>query len=99
MSTPDASAKAGFPAEEAVEAAILALAGRPDAPRSIDPAEPARALAEGAADWQRLLPAVRRAAVRLAIAGKLVIYRKGKPVDPEDFRGVYRLGLPLSEEG
>jgi hypothetical protein len=23
-----------------------------------------------------------------------VIYRKGKPVDPNDFRGVYRLGLP-----
>ncbi len=22
------------------------------------------------------------------------IYRKGKPVDPEDFKGVYRLGLP-----
>ncbi|QJP12955.1 DUF3253 domain-containing protein [Starkeya sp. ORNL1] len=97
MSTPDASSKAGFPAEEAVEAAILALAGRPDAPRSIDPSEPARALAEGAEDWQRLLPAVRRAAVRLAMAGKLVIYRKGKPVDPEDFRGVYRLGLPQDQ--
>jgi len=23
-----------------------------------------------------------------------VIYRKGKPADPNDFRGVYRLGLP-----
>lgn len=87
-----------FPSEGAVEAAILALAGRPGAPRSIDPSEPARALAEGGEDWQRLLPAVRRAAVRLALAGKLVIYRKGKPVDPEDFRGVYRLGLPSGEE-
>jgi hypothetical protein len=27
-----------------------------------------------------------------------VIYRKGKPVeDPNDFRGVYRLGLPKAE--
>ena len=33
-------------------------------------------------------------AVSLALAGRLVIYRKGKPADPTDFRGVYRLGLP-----
>jgi hypothetical protein len=26
-----------------------------------------------------------------------VIYRKGKPVDPLDFRGVYRLGLPRQD--
>jgi len=30
---------------------------------------------------------------QLALAGRLIIYRKGKPVDPNDFRGVYRLGL------
>jgi hypothetical protein len=32
--------------------------------------------------------------VRLAQQGQLVILRKGKPVDPADFKGVYRLGLP-----
>jgi hypothetical protein len=32
----------------------------------------------------------RRIAVRLANEGRLVITRKGKPVDPNDFRGVYR---------
>jgi hypothetical protein len=32
--------------------------------------------------------------VALARAGKIVIYRKGTPVDPDDFRGVYRLGAP-----
>jgi hypothetical protein len=37
---------------------------------------------------------VRNAAIGLARAGKITIYRKGKPADPEDFRGVYRLGLP-----
>jgi hypothetical protein len=98
MSGANAAGKAAFPSEEAVEEAILALAGRPGAPRTIDPAEPARALAGDAEDWQRLLPAVRRSAIRLAKAGKLVIYRKGKPVDPEDFRGVYRLGLPSPDE-
>ena len=41
--------------------------------------------------------AVRAAAVRLAEAGRLVIFRKGKPADPRDFRGVYRLGAPRVE--
>ena len=44
--------------------------------------------------WPNLLTPIRRAAVDLALAGRLVIYRKGKPVDPTDFKGVYRLGLP-----
>jgi hypothetical protein len=26
--------------------------------------------------------------------GRLVILRKGRPVDPDEFRGVYRLRLP-----
>lgn len=85
--------KPAYPSEEAAEAAILALAGRPDAPKTIAPEEAARALASDPG-WQNLLPLVRRAAVRLAQSGRLVIYRKGKPVDPSDFRGVYRLGLP-----
>ena len=46
--------------------------------------------------WRAHLQGVRAAAVRLADAGRLVIYRKGKPVDPHDFRGVYRLGAPNS---
>ena len=45
-------------------------------------------------DWHQLLMPIRRAAVALAQAGRLVIYRHGKPVDPSDFKGVYRLGLP-----
>lgn len=49
-------------------------------------------------DWHALLMPIRRAAVTLALAERLVIYRKGKPVeDPNDFRGVYRLGLPKPE--
>jgi len=48
-------------------------------------------------DWHALLLPIRRAAVALAHAGRLVIYRKGKPVDPNDFRGVYRLGLPRQD--
>ena len=37
---------------------------------------------------------IRRVAVRLAKEGRLIITRKGRTVDPDDFRGVYRLGLP-----
>jgi hypothetical protein len=48
-------------------------------------------------DWHGLLVPIRRAAVALAQSGRLVIYRKGKPVDPNDFRGVYRLGLPRQD--
>jgi hypothetical protein len=48
-------------------------------------------------DWHALLLPIRRAAVALAQAGRLVIYRKGKPADPGDFRGVYRLGLPRQD--
>jgi hypothetical protein len=40
---------------------------------------------------------VRRVAVRLAHEGRVTITRKGKPVDPADFRGIYRLGQPRSE--
>ena len=39
-------------------------------------------------------PCWRRSAAAPSQAGRLVIYRKGKPADPNDFRGVYRLGLP-----
>ncbi|MCK0210008.1 DUF3253 domain-containing protein [Starkeya koreensis] len=93
MSDSSTGERAARPSEEAAEAAILAVAGRPDAGRSVAPEEVARSLATGP-DWQSLLPLVRRAAIRLAESGRLVIYRKGKPVDPADLRGVYRLGLP-----
>lgn len=45
-------------------------------------------------DWHALLVPIRSAAISLAKSGRLIIYRKGKPADPDDFRGVYRLGLP-----
>ncbi|MGB3448265.1 MAG: DUF3253 domain-containing protein [Xanthobacteraceae bacterium] len=48
-------------------------------------------------NWHALLMPIRRAAVSLAQAGRLVIYRKGKIADPNDFRGVYRLGLPRQD--
>ena len=77
----------------AAEDSILKLLSSHSAGKTIAPEEVARALA-GDADWHAHLGAVRRAAVGLALDGRLVIYRKGKPVDPNEFKGVYRLGLP-----
>ena len=87
----EAQQRPPLPSEAEVEAAIrAALAG---AARTIDPAVPAQALVrEG--EWQVMLPLVRRVAIRLAGEGVIGIYRKGKPVDPANFRGVYRLGPP-----
>lgn len=60
--------------------------------KTICPSEAARACRN--TGWQKLMPEVRRAAVALARAGRIGIYRKGRPADPGNFRGVYRLGLP-----
>ena len=44
-------------------------------------------------DWQSLLKRVRLTARQLAQAGHIEILRKGEPVDPNDFKGVYRLRI------
>jgi Protein of unknown function (DUF3253) len=76
-----------------IEAAIFRLLGEVPAGKTISPTDAANALMPGP-QWHVLMPPIRRVAVRLALEGRLVIYRKGKPVDPNDFKGVYRLGLP-----
>lgn len=73
--------------EDAIMQTLATVAGK-----TLSPPEIAQAI--GGAEWHLLLVPIRRAAVALAQAGRLIIYRKGKPVDPDDFRGVYRLGLP-----
>ena len=48
--------------------------------------------------WGPLMQPVRKVAVRLMKEGRIVILRKGRPVDPDDFRGTYRLALPPEAE-
>ncbi|WP_234050298.1 MULTISPECIES: DUF3253 domain-containing protein [unclassified Xanthobacter] len=81
---------------EAVERTILDLAAGCGPDRTLAPADVALAIAPGE-HWQRALPQVRRSAVALALAGRLLIYRKGKVIDPAELRGVYRLGLPRND--
>ena len=80
---------------------ILALCAAVGPLKSIDPSEAARHFArergEDELAWRHHLHKVRQSAVGLAREGRLVILRKGKPVDPEDFRGVYRLSLPRGD--
>ena len=93
MTTPDSP--------PALAAVIADLCARAPAGRTICPTDAAKAFAEARGEdelgWRSHLSDVRRAAVRLALEGRLVIYRKGKMVDPTDFRGVYRLGAPSAE--
>ena len=73
----------------AIETAIFAMI-QADGGRSISPEQVARAVALEA--WRRALPQVKSTAISLAGEGRLSILRHGKPVDPRDFKGVYRLG-------
>ena len=84
---------------ETIEDLVLRLAKERGAGKTICPTEAAKAAAEqrGDSDWQGRLPAVKAAAVRLAARGSVAIYRKGKPVDPENFKGIYRIGLPQAD--
>jgi len=75
-----------------VEDALFELLAAKGAGKTVMPEEVARAVdPEG---WRRVLPQVRSTAIGLARQGRLVITRKGKPADPETFRGVWRMRLP-----
>jgi hypothetical protein len=80
---------------------ILSLCVAAGPGKTICPTDAAKAFARSREEddlaWRSHLTQVRSRAVGLARAGRLVIYRKGKPADPDDFRGVYRLGLPRGD--
>ena len=60
--------------------ALQAAYGKPNAPKDA---------------WRRYLAPVRQQALYLARQGRLLILRKGKPVDPhKPVKGVIRLALP-----
>jgi hypothetical protein len=82
------------PAEQAI---LSTLAARGPG-KSICPTDAARVLAgqlkgDG---WRASLSPIRLAMMRLARAGTIIILHKGKPVTPEEARGVLRLILPDS---
>jgi hypothetical protein len=84
------------PSDDLLEETLLALVAERGAGKTICPSEVARALGGPHPDgWGPLMKPVRRVAVRLVKQGRVTILRKGRPVeDPDDFRGIYRLGPP-----
>jgi hypothetical protein len=72
------------------ESAIRSLIAARGALKTICPTDAARLV--NPEYFRKALPDVRSAAVRLALAGEIAIYRHNKPVDPAGFKGVYRLG-------
>lgn len=80
---------------ESIEATILRLCAERGAGKSICPSEVARAVAgPDETVWRLLMHPVREAAFRLAREGRLQVLRKGRPIAPEQARGVIRLALP-----
>ena len=93
-------------AEDPVATIILATLSALEGGGSISVMDAARAVAEdrrrpsdGPELWRRYMTAVRQQATHLARQGRIEIIRKGKPVDPNNFKGVVRLRLPLAESG
>ena len=83
-----------------IEAAIFEKLAKADPKnvggKSIEPAEVAKELQPE--QWQRMLPKVRATALGLMRQGRLTITKKGKAVDPDNFRGVTRLRQATEEE-
>ncbi len=76
---------------EDIEAKMLELVKAREG-RNLDPTDVARALGGDKPEgWGPLMQPVRLAAIRLMKQGRIVILRKGRPVDPDDFKGIYRL--------
>lgn len=78
--------------EDRLQVHILRLVNERGVGKTICPSDAARA--ERGDEWRTLMKPIRAVAINLAKSGQITIYRKGKPVDPESFKGVIRLGLP-----
>ena len=74
---------------EAITNAMLRIAAERGPEKSLCPTDVARAVS--AENWRPLLGAVRKVAADLARQGKIEILRKGKPISPDEIRGVIRL--------
>lgn len=86
------------PNEATITAEILRQTAERGPAKSICPSEVARALAGGDdGPWRPLMTPVREAAMALLKAGEIEILRKGKPVPPEQVRGVIRLRRPSGD--
>lgn len=83
---------------EQIEATLTGLIAGLPAGKGVDPTEVARAIAGNDEKvWRLLMVPIRAVAIRLADDGRASILRKGRVVDPHDFKGVYRIGAAAAE--
>lgn len=85
------------PNPDALRGLVLALCVARGAGKSICPSEVARTAGGDPSDgarWRPLMRAVRAAAATLQEEGRIVVLRKGRPVDIRIAKGVIRLALP-----
>jgi hypothetical protein len=77
-----------------IEATILRLCAERGPEKSICPSEVARAIAgPDEKVWRLLMHPVREVALRLAREGGIQVLRKGRPIPPDQARGVIRLAI------
>lgn len=92
----------GASGRDPVADAILAALAEAGPGESVSPQDVATRIAEGRRRkndppdlWRRYLPAVKQQAIHLARGGRIVVLRKGQPVDdPAHVKGVVRYALP-----
>jgi hypothetical protein len=85
-------------APDELEHVMLSLLSEKGEGRTIGPSDVAQAIGGNQPDgWGPLMQPVRKAAVRLMKEGRIVILRKGRAVDPDDFKGTYRIALPSGD--
>ena len=78
---------------------LLLLASESPSGKPIGPDTVARAIAgKNEKVWRRLMKPIKDEAVRLAKDGKVILVRKGKAVDPDRIRGLYRIRLRAEGE-
>lgn len=85
--------------DDEVRDTILTMCRQAGLAGSIKPEDVARTVLPDF--WQTLTKRVRLISKQLAVAGKIVILRKGEIADPNDFKGLYRLQITetgLSDE-
>ncbi|MBL4646311.1 MAG: hypothetical protein COA52_06120 [Hyphomicrobiales bacterium] len=76
-----------------IDRTIMALLATLESGKSLDPTLVARQIAgPDEQKWRLVMKPIRARAIALAHDESLVILRKGKPADPDNFKGLYRLG-------
>lgn len=78
-----------------IDTKIVELIAQRGQGKTICPSEVARSLAgSDEKKWRLLMKPIRARAIVLAEQQEIIISRKGKTVDPRNFKGIYRLGTP-----